>query len=143
MPLMVAGGLFAAVAIAGVVFFAGKEKVDPAAREALNRAYLASREYPPPESCETNDAQAIALFTQATMLLEAGKPGSKRAEDAKALSSLTSLEEMFDSARLKDDYRPTGWIPPGATTRAVVGHQFGLRLSEADKAALLAFLRSL
>jgi hypothetical protein len=57
--------------------------------------------------------------------------------------SLTSLEEMFDPARLKDDYRPTGWIPPGATTRAVIGHQFGLRLSEADKAALLAFLRSL
>ena len=57
--------------------------------------------------------------------------------------SLTSLEEMFDPARLKDDYRPTGWIPPGATTRAVVGHQFGLRLSEADKTALLAFLRSL
>jgi len=57
--------------------------------------------------------------------------------------SLTSLEEMFDSARLKDDYRPTGWIPPGASTRAIVGHQFGLRLNPEEKAALLAFLRSL
>jgi|SoiMethySBSTD1v2_1073268.scaffolds.fasta_scaffold14970_5 hypothetical protein len=57
--------------------------------------------------------------------------------------SLTSLEEMFDSARLKDDYRPTGWIPPGATARPVVGHQFGLRLSPEEKTALLAFLRSL
>ena len=57
--------------------------------------------------------------------------------------SLTSLEEMFDPARLQPEYQPTGWIPPGATTRAVVGHQFGLKLNAAEKAALLAFLRSL
>jgi hypothetical protein len=39
--------------------------------------------------------------------------------------SLTSLEEMFDPARLKPDYVPKGWSPPGVTERAVPGHTFG------------------
>jgi hypothetical protein len=57
--------------------------------------------------------------------------------------SLTSLEEMFDPARLNPDYAPNGWNPPGVTTRAVPGHTFGLTLNPDDKQALLAFLRSL
>jgi cytochrome c peroxidase len=57
--------------------------------------------------------------------------------------SLTSLEEMFDPARVNPGYAPTGWNPPGVTTRAVPGHTFGLTLNPDDKQALLAFLRSL
>ena len=57
--------------------------------------------------------------------------------------SLASLEEMFDQARLTADYHSKGWNPPGTTTRAVTGHTFGLALERNDKAALLAFLRSL
>lgn len=57
--------------------------------------------------------------------------------------SLASLEELFDLARLGADYEPRGWNPPGVTTRAVPGHTFGTRLHADDKAALLAFLRSL
>jgi hypothetical protein len=57
--------------------------------------------------------------------------------------SCASLEEMFDPARLKADYAPKGWNPPGVTQRAVHGHLFGLKLSADEKAALLAFLRSL
>jgi hypothetical protein len=57
--------------------------------------------------------------------------------------SLASLEQMFDSARLSPDYEPKGWSPPGVAKRAVPGHTFGLELDAADKAALLAFLRSL
>ena len=57
--------------------------------------------------------------------------------------SLTSLEEMFDAARLKPDYRPGGWSVPGETPRGVAGHVFGLSLNSDDKSALLAFLRSL
>lgn len=57
--------------------------------------------------------------------------------------ALTSLEEMFDRARLSPDYVPKGWSPPGATKRAVPGHTFGLDLNAKDKAALFAFLRSL
>jgi mono/diheme cytochrome c family protein len=57
--------------------------------------------------------------------------------------SLTSLEQMFDAARLDPQYQPKGWNPPGVRTRAVPGHTFGLSLSPDDKTALLAFLRSL
>src|SRR5688572_19528479 len=57
--------------------------------------------------------------------------------------SLTSLEEMFDPARLDSQYQPKGWNPPGAKTRAVPGHTFGLSVAPDDKAALLAFLRTL
>jgi hypothetical protein len=57
--------------------------------------------------------------------------------------SLTSLEEMFDPARVAPDYEPKGANPPGVTKRAVPGHTFGLSLNRDDKSALLAFLRSL
>ena len=57
--------------------------------------------------------------------------------------SVTSLEEMFDSARLDSAYAPKGWNPPGVTQRAVPGHIFGLSLNADEKGALLAFLRSL
>jgi cytochrome c551/c552 len=57
--------------------------------------------------------------------------------------SVASLEELFDPARLRPDYAPKGWNPPGVTRRAVPGHTFGLNLSDDDKRALLAFLRTL
>jgi len=57
--------------------------------------------------------------------------------------SIGSLEEWFDAARLRDDYRSKGWNPPGTKTRAIPGHPFGLNLSEEDKRALVAFLRTL
>jgi hypothetical protein len=57
--------------------------------------------------------------------------------------ALTSLEELFDPARLEDGYAPQGWSPPGVSTRAVRGHAFGLELDASDKAALIAFLRTL
>jgi hypothetical protein len=58
-------------------------------------------------------------------------------------ASVTSLEEMFDAARLSPDYEPKGWNPPGVTRRAVPGHTFGLSLNAEDRSALLAFVRSL
>ena len=57
--------------------------------------------------------------------------------------SVTSLEEMFDAARITPEYEPKGWNPPGVTRRAVPGHTFGLSLNPEDRGALLAFLRSL
>ena len=57
--------------------------------------------------------------------------------------SLTTLEQMFDPARLDPQYQPKGWNPPGGKTRAVPGHMFGLSLAPDDKGALLAFLRTL
>jgi hypothetical protein len=58
-------------------------------------------------------------------------------------ASVTSLEELFDPARLSSTYEPLGWSPPGITKRAVRGHAFGLDLDPRDKSALIAFLRSL
>jgi hypothetical protein len=57
--------------------------------------------------------------------------------------SVATLEDWFDPARLKDDYVPTGWIGFGVKTRAVKGHPFGLNLPAADRAALIAFLKTL
>lgn len=57
--------------------------------------------------------------------------------------SVATLEDWFNPARLKDDYIPTGFAGAGVKTRAVKGHPFGLTLSEADRAALIAFLKTL
>jgi hypothetical protein len=57
--------------------------------------------------------------------------------------SVATLEDWFDAARLRDDYVPTGFKGYGVTTRAVKGHEFGLKLSSDDKRALVAFLKTL
>ncbi len=57
--------------------------------------------------------------------------------------SVGSLEEWLDPARLEPDHVPGGWRGPGVRTRAIPGHEFGLRLSTDDKRALIAFLRTL
>ncbi|MBM3760320.1 MAG: hypothetical protein FJW36_08750 [Acidobacteria bacterium] len=56
--------------------------------------------------------------------------------------SVATLEDWFDEKRLKADYVPTGYR--GMTpTRAVAGHEFGLKLKPQEKAALIAFLKTL
>lgn len=57
--------------------------------------------------------------------------------------ALGSLEEMFDPARMRDEFVPSGFRGPGVERRAVHGHEFGLDLSEEDRRALIAFLRTL
>ena len=54
-----------------------------------------------------------------------------------------TLEDWFDPRRTRDDYVPTGFKPYGAKSYAVKGHTFGLNLSEADRKALIAFLKTL
>ena len=56
--------------------------------------------------------------------------------------SVLTLEDWFDPARLRDDYVPTGYTN-WAGTRAVKGHEFGLTLPPDQKAALIAFLKTL
>ena len=56
---------------------------------------------------------------------------------------ITSLEEMFDPSRQKDDFKPSGFNPNIDKPFAVKGHNFGLNLNAEDKKALIAFLRSL
>jgi hypothetical protein len=57
--------------------------------------------------------------------------------------NVASLEELFDPARLSDDYIPKGYKPGWKATHAVKGHPFGLELNAADKTALIAYLKSL
>jgi hypothetical protein len=57
--------------------------------------------------------------------------------------SVTTLDEWFNPARLRDDYVPSGFKGYKVTHRAVPGHQFGLKLNAEDKAALIAFLKTL
>ncbi len=53
-----------------------------------------------------------------------------------------TLEEMFSPARMKPDYRSSNWSPL-MKSHAVAGHPFGLDLNESDRAALVAFLKTL
>jgi hypothetical protein len=57
--------------------------------------------------------------------------------------SVATLEDWFDPRRTRDDYVPTGFKGFGVTRRAVKGHPFGLALSADDRAALIAFLKTL
>lgn len=57
--------------------------------------------------------------------------------------SVGSLEEMFDRGRLEPTHAVGGWRGLGEPRRAIIGHRFGLFLSDQEKQALFAFLRSL
>jgi len=57
--------------------------------------------------------------------------------------SVASLEDWFDPRRLRNEYAPTGFVGYGVKTRSVQGHEFGLKLSSKDKAALISFLKTL
>ncbi len=118
-----------------------------------NRLTLASGFTPPPEHFSFLDIMRVSVGTDPNLALKTRKgTGYYKVPSLKGVwyrgrylhdGSLTTLEEMFDPARLRDDYAPTGFMPPGQKTRAVPGHVFGMTLNEKDRTALLAFLRSL
>jgi hypothetical protein len=54
-----------------------------------------------------------------------------------------TLEDWFDPRRQDDDYVPTSFRPYGRQTYPVQGHPSGLDLSEPDRRALIAFLKTL
>jgi hypothetical protein len=55
--------------------------------------------------------------------------------------SVATLEDWFDPRRTQEGYVATGF--KRSTARAVSGHRFGLSLTPDDRAALIAFLRTL
>lgn len=57
--------------------------------------------------------------------------------------SAATLDDWFNPARLRDDYVPTGFKGYRSKTRAVRGHEFGLKLSADEKKELIAFLMTL
>ena len=57
--------------------------------------------------------------------------------------SVATLEDWFDSARLRENYRPTGFKGHSVERRPIKGHEYGLDLASDEKASLIAFLRTL
>lgn len=57
--------------------------------------------------------------------------------------NVATLEDWLDKRRLDEDYVPTGFKPAFVKTMAVKGHEFGLEISKEEKAALIAFLKTL
>jgi hypothetical protein len=56
--------------------------------------------------------------------------------------AVATLEEMFDPDRLKETHVPGGYSPPGVKSRAITGHEFGLKLPAVEREQLIAFLRT-
>jgi mono/diheme cytochrome c family protein len=118
-----------------------------------NRLTLASGFTPPPEHFKAFDIMRVSVGTDPNLALKTRKgTGYYKVPSLKGVwyrgrylhdGSLTTLEEMFDAARLRDDYVPTGFRLPGQKTRAVPGHTFGMTLDVRERTALLDFLRSL
>jgi hypothetical protein len=53
-------------------------------------------------------------------------------------------KELHPSRReWRSELTPTGFKGYGVQTRAIKGHEFGLKLNREDKAALIAFLKTL
>jgi mono/diheme cytochrome c family protein len=118
-----------------------------------NKLTLALGFTPPKEHFQFLDILPVSVGTDPGLALKTRKgTGYYKVPSLKGLwyrgrylhdGALTSLEEMFDPARLKDDYVPSGFMPAGVKTRAVKGHEFGLDLSTDDRKALIAFLQTL
>jgi mono/diheme cytochrome c family protein len=114
----------------------------------LARGYV-----PPPDHPNRADVMPISVGTDSNLALETRKgTGFYKVPSLKGVwyrgmfnhdGSVTTLEEWFDPARLREDFVPSGFIGYKVTRRAVPGHEYGLRLTAEDKAALIAFLKTL
>jgi hypothetical protein len=107
----------------------------------------------PAEHRQKYDILAMSVGTDASLTLKTRRgTGYYKVPSLKGVwyrgpfehsGSVATLEDWFDARRLRDDYVPTGFKGNGVKTRAVKGHEFGLELSDADRKALIAFLRTL
>ena len=57
--------------------------------------------------------------------------------------AVAELDQWLDGGRLRNDYFQAGFGGLSGKQGAVKGHEFGMRMSDQDRAALLAFLRTL
>jgi mono/diheme cytochrome c family protein len=118
-----------------------------------NKLTLAGVFTPPKDAPTTLDVMPLSVGTDPGLALATRKgTGYYKVPSLKGLwyrghylhdGAVASLEEMFDPDRLKDTHEPGGWTLPGQKTRAIKGHEFGLRLSAEARAALIAFLKTL
>jgi len=118
-----------------------------------NKLTLALGFEPPPDRPSTLDILPLSVGTDPSLALKTRKgTGYYKVPSLKNIwyrhrllhdGSIASLEEMFDPERLKDTHVPGGSRPAGVETRAVIGHEFGLKLTPEEKKSLLVFLRTL
>jgi mono/diheme cytochrome c family protein len=118
-----------------------------------NKITLAQGFTPPSDVTKTLDVLSVSVGTDPNLALRTRKgTGYYKVPSLKGVwyrghylhdGSAASLEEMFDPDRLKDSHIRGGFRPDGATTGAIQGHQFGLRLNPVEREQLLAFLRTL
>jgi hypothetical protein len=118
-----------------------------------NKLTLAKGFTPPDDKPATLDVLPISVGTDPGLALKTRKgTGYYKVPSLKGVwyrghylhdGSAASLEEMFDPERLADTHVPGGWLPPGQKTRAIKGHEFGLKLDQRERDDLIAFLRTL
>jgi hypothetical protein len=117
-----------------------------------NKLTLAAGFHVPEKVGSNQDILPISVGTDPTLALYTRRgTGFYKVPSLKGLwyrgplehsGSVATLEDWFDPARLREDYVPTAFRGV-KKTRAVKGHEFGLNLPPGDKAALIAFLRTL
>jgi hypothetical protein len=118
-----------------------------------NKLTLAQGFAPPPGHPNRADIMSASVGTDPNLALKTRKgTGFYKVPSLKGVwyrglfnhdGSVTTLEEWFDPARLREDFVPSGFAGYKVTRRAVPGHEYGLRLTAEDKAALIAFLKTL
>ena len=118
-----------------------------------NQLTLAEGFTPPKNTPSTLDVLPISVGTDPALALATRKgTGYYKVPSLKGVwyrghylhdGSASSLEEMFNPDRVNPSYVPDGWLPPGARSRAIQGHRFGLNLNPLERQQLLAFLRTL
>jgi hypothetical protein len=118
-----------------------------------NKLTLAEGFEPPKDAPATLDILPIYVKTDPGLALRTRKgTGYYKVPSLKGVwyrghylhdGAAASLEEMFDPDRLSDTHVRGGFTAPRATSGAIQGHEFGLRLDPLQREQLLAFLRTL
>jgi len=118
-----------------------------------NKLTLARGFTPPKEHAKFLDILPVTVGTDPNLALKTRKgTGYYKVPSLKGVwyrgrylhdGAVTSLEEMFNPARLKPDFVPSGFVGFKLKTRAVEGHEFGLKLSMPEREQLIAFLKTL
>jgi len=118
-----------------------------------NKLTLAEGFTPPKDAPKSLDILPISVGTDPGLALRTRKgTGYYKVPSLKGVwyrghylhdGSVASLEEMFDPDRLLESHVPGGYSPPGIQSRAIKGHEFGLKLKAGERDQLIAFLRTL
>jgi hypothetical protein len=118
-----------------------------------NKLTIAEGFTPPPDADEKYDILPVSVGTDADLTLKTRRgTGYYKVPSLKGVwyrsmfghsGWCATLEDWFDPRRLRDDYVPSGFMPYGVKSYAVKGHRFGLKLSEDERKALIAFLKTL